>query len=71
MTPEETAENFANDLDELCKKYGCNVGVWLSWRDMLHNFDIMKQDPKMDELHFGLQIRIHGADDKDKTGNKE
>ncbi len=65
------ADEFAKELDALCKKYNCEVGVWLTWRDLLHNLDILKRDPNVNELLFGLQIRIHEPDDKDKKGNKK
>lgn len=71
MIPEKIAESVAKEIDQICAKHKCEIGVWLTWRDLLHNFDAMKADPKINELHFGLQIRIHGTDDKDKTGNKK
>lgn len=71
MTPEQVANKFSADLDKLCKKYGCEVGVWLSWRDLMHNFEIMRSDPNLNELMFGLQIRIPDGDNiKSKKGNE-
>ena len=69
MTPEQIAEKVGREIEAICKKHGCEVGVWLSWRDLLHNFEVMKTDPKLNELQFGLQIRIHG-NDKDKKSKK-
>lgn len=62
MTPEQIADKAAKEIDKICKKYNCEIGVWLSWRDLIHNFDIMKADPKINELNFGLQIRINGSE---------
>ena len=58
MKPEKKAEAFGKDLEKLCKKYGCRAGVWLTWRDLLHNFEIAKKDPNINELEFGLQVRF-------------
>ena len=74
MDPEKVADKFAAELDKLCKKYGCEVGVWLSWRDLLHNFEIMKSDSNLNELKFGLQIRIPNGtklSDKDTANDEE
>lgn len=68
LTPEKVAEKVAGEIDKICQKYNCEIGVWLSWRDLLANFEHMKKDPNINELQFGLQIRFD-ADDKDKTGN--
>lgn len=62
MTPEEIAEEVADKVEKLCAEYNCEIGVWLSWRDILHNFDAMKANPELNELNFGLQIRIHGTE---------
>ena len=70
MTPDKIAEKVSKELDKLCKKYNCDVGVWLTWRDLMHNLDQMKARKGFNEAHFGLQIRIHGTDDKDKKSNK-
>jgi hypothetical protein len=71
LTPEQTAERVAKELDKLCRKYKCKVGVWLTWRELYHNFMIMQKTPEFDEAEFGLQIRLEDANtDKDKKGNK-
>lgn len=70
MMPEKVAESVSREIERICKKHKCEIGVWLSWRDLLHNFDAMKADPNLNELHFGLQIRIHGTNDKDKASDK-
>ncbi len=72
ITPEQKAEKVAKELEKLQKKYDCKIGVWLTWRDLMHNFDIMKKDINLDELEFGLQIRIeNGIDTKNKTSDKD
>lgn len=62
MAPEKIAENVWKEIDNLCKKYNCEIGVWLNWRDLQYNFDQMKNDPKLNELKFGLEVRIHGKE---------
>jgi hypothetical protein len=58
ISPEQKAEAIASQIEKLCKKYNCRIGVWLTWRDLLHNFDIAKKDPKINELEFRLQVRF-------------
>jgi len=56
---EIVAEKVGNEIERICKKYNCEIGVWLNWRDLMFNFDQLKKDPTMNELKFGLEIRIH------------
>ena len=65
MTPDKVAENVGKEIDKICKKYGCEIGIWLNWRDLIYNFDQMKNDPKLNELKFGLEIRIHDKETND------
>ena len=68
MKPQQTADKVAKEIDKICKKYNCELGVWLTWRDIIKNFDLMKENPELNELRFGLQIRIpdgKNATDKD------
>jgi len=58
MSPEDIADNFATEVQALCEKYNCRVGVWLSWRDMEATLKTMRETPGFDEAEFGLQIRI-------------
>lgn len=58
LTPEEKAEIIGREVEKLCKKHGCQIGVWLNWRDLLHNFEAVKNDQNINELHFGLQVRF-------------
>ena len=70
MEAEKIAEKVSKELERICKKYNCEIGVWLTWRDLLHNFDLMKKDTSLNELQFGLQIRLDdGANDKGEKGN--
>ena len=58
MTPEKKAEVIGREVEKLCKKHGCEIGVWLTWRDLLHNFEKAKKDTNINEFHFGLQVRF-------------
>jgi isoleucyl-tRNA synthetase len=58
MTPEQTAEKIAKEVIKLEKKYGVQLGVWMDWRDLYCNLDVLKTHPEINELHFGLQIRF-------------
>jgi hypothetical protein len=64
VTPEQIADKFAIELDSLCKKYRCSVGVWLTWRDLESNLDKMRKTPGFDEAEFGLQIRFKDVESK-------
>ena len=57
MTNDQKAEKIGKELDRLCKKYDCQIGVWLSWQDILANLDMMKKN-QLDQLSFGLQIQL-------------
>jgi hypothetical protein len=71
MDAQAVADKVSREIERICKKYNCEIGVWLSWRDLMHNFDIMKKDASVNELQFGLQIRLdNGTDDKDQKGDK-
>jgi len=64
------AEKVAKEIDKIRQKYKCEIGVWLTWRDLLYNFEVMRKENGLNELHFGLQIRIeNGNNDQDKTNN--
>jgi hypothetical protein len=68
MTPDKIADKVAKEIDKICQKYNCEIGVWLTWRDLINNFDIMKKNAELNELQFGLQIRLEdGVKDKNKT----
>ena len=70
MEADKIAEKVSKELERICKKYNCEIGVWLTWRDLLHNFDLMKKDTSLNELQFGLQIRLdNGTNDKGEKGN--
>ena len=71
MTPEQIAEKVAVEIDKIEKKYKCQIGVFLTWRDLLHNFELMKKEPELNELKFGLQIRLaDGTSDETTQGDK-
>lgn len=56
---EQIAAKVGKEIDRICKKYKCEIGVWLTWRDLLYNFDQVKKTPGVDELKFGLEIRLN------------
>lgn len=58
MAPEKIAESVGKEIEKICKKHNCEIGVWLNWRDLQYNFDQMKADPALNELKFGLEIRL-------------
>jgi hypothetical protein len=58
MIKEEIANKIAADIEMICKKHKCDIGIWLSWRDMEATLEKMRKTPKFDEAHFGLQIRF-------------
>lgn len=71
LTPQQIAEEVAAQIEAIEKKYNCQLGVWLTWRDLLHNFDVMKKEPKLNELQFSLQIRLpDGSEDEATPGDK-
>jgi hypothetical protein len=70
MEADKIADKVSKELERICKKYNCEIGVWLTWRDLLHNFDLMKKDNSLNELQFGLQIRLEDANDQSEKGNK-
>lgn len=70
MAPEQIAERLAKEISKLEKEYGVQLGVWMNWRDLYGNLDVLKNHPEVNELHFGLQIRFENEpDDKDKESN--
>lgn len=70
LTPQQIAEKVAAQIQSIEKQYNCQLGVWLTWRDLLHNFDLMKKEPKLNELQFSLQIRLPDAEDETTPGDK-
>jgi hypothetical protein len=56
--PELIAQEVSQAINDLREKYGCELGIWLNWRDLIHNFELLKANPNLNELHFGIQIRI-------------
>jgi len=64
MTNEQIAEKVAKDIEKISKKYGVEIGVWLTWRDMEANLLKMRQTHGFDEADFGLQIRFKDVKDK-------
>ena len=68
--PNEIADQVTRELDAICKKYNCQLGIWLTWRDILHNLDKMKSTPGFDEAYFGIQIRLPDGKNETKKGDK-
>lgn len=55
---EKIADKVAKDIISIEKKYGCKLGVWLTWRDMEGNLSKMRETVGFDEAAFGVQIRF-------------
>jgi hypothetical protein len=58
MTNQQKADKVGMEIAKLEKKYGCKLGTWLTWRDMLRNLEIMRDTPGMDIAQFGVQIQF-------------
>jgi hypothetical protein len=71
MTPGGLAEQVAGEIDAICQRYGCEIGVWLTWRDLLHNLEIARTTPGLDVLNFGLQIRIKNGTELSDTNTAD
>jgi hypothetical protein len=70
LSPDQVADKVAEEIQNICIKYKCELGVWLSWIDLLNNFDLMKKDSTINELNFGLQIRLeNGTNNQSKTSD--
>jgi hypothetical protein len=65
MTHQEKADKIMGELQRIEKKFGCEIGVWLSWRDLYHNFDAMRKDPKIDNAKFPLQVKFSPDEPQD------
>jgi hypothetical protein len=59
---EKKGNKVAAEIEKICKKYDCQLGVWLTWRDLAHNLQKMQDTPGFDEAQFGLQIRFENKD---------
>jgi len=55
---EKKVDQIIKELQKVCTKHGCDLGVWLTWRDLIANFEEMKKNPDFNEAFFGLQIRF-------------
>lgn len=58
MEHQKIADKVAAEIDKICKKYNCQLGVWLTWRDMEGNLKKMRETTGFDEADFGIQIRF-------------
>jgi hypothetical protein len=69
MDYEKLALAVQKDIEKLEKKHGVKLGVWLSWRDLARNLDALKMNHDLEELNFGLQLRIetNGKESDDTT----
>ncbi len=66
------ANEVADTISKIEAKYKCKLGVWLTWRDLIHNFDKIKAEPDLNELHFGLHIRFENEPtNKIKKSNRK
>lgn len=71
MTNEEKAQKIDQAISKLCKKYDCEIGVWLTWDDLLNNIHHLKMNPTLDHLGFTLQIKLkeNGTNDTEQAGD--
>lgn len=53
-----TADKVGAEISRIEAKYNCKLGVWLTWRDLIHNLEIMKTNKQMDIAQFGIQIQF-------------
>ena len=71
MTNEEKAKKIDEAIGRICKKYDCEIGVWLTWEHLLNNIHHMKMNPNLEHLVFPLQIKLKsdGTNDTEQKGD--
>lgn len=62
----EIIEQVSKEVGDICKKYNCQLGVWMDWRELFTNFEAIKKDPSISEMFFGLQIKFNELKDISK-----
>jgi glutamine phosphoribosylpyrophosphate amidotransferase len=66
---EKVAVKISKYLEKVCKQEGCDIGIWLSWDDLLRAVDTMKKNPQFTEIKGEIQIRWsdNGSNDTDQA----
>lgn len=58
ITEESRLNSIEAELREIEKKYNCELGCWLSWRDLIHNLRVMENTPGFDEAKFKIDVKL-------------
>ncbi len=66
---EKVAVKIGKYLEKVCQQEGCDIGIWLSWDDLLRAVDTMKKNPQFTEIKGELQIRW--SDDDGSNDNSQ
>jgi len=65
---EQVAKQVGGYLEKICKKNACNMGVWLTWEDLIRAVDYMRKNPQVGEIMYDLQIKFeNGSNDQNKA----